>query len=68
MGTGDLQWGDSPEDVLAFTNGQVLVALNLGEDATLNIEGEAVVATKGATAEDGKVHLERDSAIWVHLK
>ena len=54
--------------MLAFTNGQVLVALNLGEDATLNIEGEAVVATKGATAEDGKVHLERDSAIWVHLK
>ena len=68
MGTGDLQWVDSPKDVLAFTNGQVLVALNLGEDAALDIEGEAVVATKGATVEDGKVHLERDSAIWVHLK
>ena len=44
------------------------MALNLGEDAALDIEGEAVVATKGATVEDGKVHLERDSAIWVHLK
>jgi alpha-glucosidase len=64
LGTGDLRWRDSPADVLAFDNGQVLVLTNFGAEP-VELPAGARILLSSEPLYDGRV--PGDVTVWATI-
>jgi len=66
LGSGDLVWRELGDDVLAFTNRDVLVVANLGTTPVALPAGTSVLLASGALpqASDGAPLVPADTTVW----
>ncbi|TNU76608.1 glycoside hydrolase family 13 protein [Miniimonas arenae] len=67
LGSGGLAWVDlEDEDVVAFGNGEVVVAANTGgHDYPLPDDHEVLLASGPLREHDGETHLPPDTTVWL---
>jgi alpha-glucosidase len=62
LGRGRLEWQDSPAEVLAFRNGDVLVLTNFGAEPVSLPVGARVLLSSEPLGDDGRV--PGDVTVW----